>query len=104
MPFAGGCARLETTRGVEMTSISHERAGATEVPSWINARDMWASLAIISIWVAVLFTAIFGPNMLTHDAGGSEASIPSVVIVALLAVFATWAVARHGFAKSARDN
>jgi hypothetical protein len=84
-----------------MTSISHERPALARTPSWVTARDMWASLAIIAIWLAVLFTALFGPDFQTADAGGGSTTIPSVIFVALLALFATIAVARHGFQKDA---
>jgi hypothetical protein len=80
-----------------MTSISHERPALARTPSWISSRDMWASLSIISIWLAVLFTAIYGPDFKSADAGGNGTVIPSVVFVALLAMFATIAIARHGF-------
>jgi hypothetical protein len=83
-----------------MTSISHERPALARTPSLVSARDMWASLSIISIWLAVLFTAIYGPDFRSADAGGSGTIIPSVVFVALLAMFATIAIARHGFDRS----
>jgi hypothetical protein len=60
-----------------MTSISHERPALARTPSWVTARDMWASLAIIAIWLAVLFTALFGPDFQTADAGGGSTTIPS---------------------------
>lgn len=66
-------------------------------------REMWAALAIIVIWLAVLFAAVFGPNIVTTSAGGDTASVPSAVVVALFAALATWAVARHGFGDQRRQ-
>ena len=61
--------------------------------------DMWASLAIAVIWLAVLFAAVFGPDIVTTDVGSSSSSIPSSVVVALFATPATWVVAKYGFGR-----
>jgi hypothetical protein len=58
---------------------------------------MWASLAIVAMWLAVLFSAVFGPDIVATSAGGDGATIPSAIAVALFASLATWAVARYGF-------
>jgi hypothetical protein len=59
---------------------------------------MWAGLAIMVIWLAVLFDALFGPNIVATSGAGTETTtIPSAVVVALFAWFATLAVAKHGF-------
>jgi hypothetical protein len=83
-----------------MTTIPHEPTFAGKSPSW-SARllvpEMWASLAIVAMWMSVLFTAIFGPNIETHGAGGDSSLVPSAVAVALFASLGTWAVARNGF-------
>jgi uncharacterized membrane protein len=68
--------------------------------SRVLVRDMWASLAIVSMWLAVLFDALFGPNLVTTGADMSSASIPSAVIVALFAYLGTRVVARYGFDRS----
>jgi uncharacterized membrane protein (DUF485 family) len=59
--------------------------------------EMWTSLAISVIWVMVLLDALFGPDILTTSAGGDSSVIPSAIVVAILAFFATWVVAKHGF-------
>jgi multisubunit Na+/H+ antiporter MnhF subunit len=58
---------------------------------------MWASLSIVVMWLAVLFDAIFGPNIYAHGAGGDSSVIPSAVVLALFAFLATWVVAKYGF-------
>ncbi len=68
--------------------------------------EMWASLAITVMWLAVLFDAIFGPDMVfasTTSGGGSTATrIPSAVAVALFAYLATRVVAKYGYGGQTR--
>jgi hypothetical protein len=62
--------------------------------------EVWASLAISVMWLAVLFTAIWGPAIVNNNAGGNSETIPTVVPVAIFAFLGTWVVARHGFRRS----
>ena len=84
-----------------MTTLPHEPVRVVhEGPRWVLqllAPEMWASLTIIVIWLAVLFDAIYGPNIETTTSGGDTSTVPSAVVVALFAFLATWVVARHGF-------
>jgi hypothetical protein len=86
-----------------MTTLSHEPPATARRPWWLDATEIWASIAIVTIWLAVLFTAIFGPDIRSFDAGGNTTTIPSAVAVALFALFATRAVAKHGFGQRAKD-
>jgi hypothetical protein len=70
----------------------HRRSAAQ-----LLAAEMWTSLAISVIWVTVLLDALFGPDIRTTSAGGDSSVIPSAIVVAVLAFFATWVVAKHGF-------
>jgi uncharacterized membrane protein (DUF485 family) len=65
--------------------------------------EMWTSLAISVIWVTVLLDALFGPDILTTSASGDSSVIPSAIVVAILAFFATWVVAKHGFRHERAD-
>jgi hypothetical protein len=56
-----------------------------------------ASIAIGAIWLAVVLTAIFGPDLVSTNAGAHTTTVPSAVIVALFAFLATWVLARHAF-------
>jgi hypothetical protein len=64
---------------------------------------MWAFLAIAMIWLSVLFTAVYGPNIETQGVAGDTETWPSVVIVVPFAFFATWVVARNGFRHTQKD-
>ena len=69
------------------------------LPTDLLLRNMWAGLAIVVIWLAVLFDALFGPDIVnTSGTGANTTTIPSAVAVALFAWLATKAVAKHGFA------
>ena len=71
-----------------MATISHEPTrAAPERRRWsaLLVPDMWVSLAIAVIWLSVLF---------------DSAVVPSVVVLAPLAFFATWVVARYGFRRN----
>jgi hypothetical protein len=66
--------------------------------------EMWASLAISVIWLAVLIEALFGPNLVFNSAGGaSSTTIPSAVVLVLFAYLATRAIAKHGFDRRRDD-
>ena len=84
-----------------MSTISQGSSTLVRKPAWIEAREMWASLAIVSIWLAVLVTAVFGPDIRSNDAGGNSTTIPSAVVVALFALFAAVVVAGCMYPKSA---
>ena len=89
-----------------MATISHEPTRDRSVkPRWTEfvVRETWASIAISVIWLAVLFDAIYGPDMFTHSAGGDGAGIPSAIVVSFFAFFATWVVAKYGLRREERD-
>jgi hypothetical protein len=88
-----------------MTTLAQEHQAAVPEArprlSGLLTRETWAGLAIIVIWLAVLFSAVFGGNIVTSDAGGSSSTVPSAIVVALFASIATAAVAKHGFGRRA---
>jgi hypothetical protein len=86
-----------------MTTISHEPSKLVrDKPLWMQflVAEMWASLAIVVMWLAVLFDAIFGPNIVSSTPGGTSSSVPSAVAVALFAFLGTWVVARRAFGRN----
>jgi uncharacterized membrane protein (DUF485 family) len=84
-----------------MTTLSHEPAAAVpdrrRLALQFLVPEMWASLAIAVMWLAVVFTAVWGPDIVNTTIGGTTSSVPSAVVVAFFAFFGTWVVARHGF-------
>ena len=89
-----------------MTTISHEPSEVRESPRWwshVVVREMWASLSIIVMWLAVLFDAVFGPDIVTTTVAGDHSVVPSAVALALFAFFGTWTVAKHGFRHERTD-
>ena len=85
-----------------MSTVSHEPSTVVRKPTWIDARDMWASLAIAAIWIAVAVSAAYGPDFQSFDVSGNRTSIPSGIVVALFGMFATMSVAKHGFDRKGR--
>ena len=94
-----------------MTTIPHEPSGVVQEKQRWSMRllvpEMWASLAIVVMWLAVLFDAIFGPDIVTSDTAAdvvtSSTAIPSAVVVALFAFLGTWVVARRGFGHDRKE-
>jgi hypothetical protein len=86
-----------------MTTIPHEHRSSVEQRSvWLDARDLWTALAIVTIWLAVLFVGVFGPDFVSVGSG-STTTIPSGIGVAFFALFATMAVAKYGFGRDRRQ-
>jgi multisubunit Na+/H+ antiporter MnhF subunit len=55
------------------------------------------------MWLAVLFDALFGPDIVTTSGAGTNSStVPSAVAVALFAFLATWALARYAFRRDSQ--
>jgi hypothetical protein len=90
-----------------MTTIPHEPVRvAPEKEGWsvrLLVPELWASVAIAVMWLSVLFTAIYGRDIVTSTAGGDNSTVPSVIVVGFFAFFATWVVARSGFRRTPTD-
>jgi hypothetical protein len=90
-----------------MSSISHDPAvQPRERPRWselLRVRELWASLAIAMMWLAVLFDAVYGSNFVSSNgAGTNSTTIPSAVFVAFFAFLASASVAKHAFREERR--
>ena len=102
---AAANASINGDRRYEMTTLSHGPSTIVgEKPRWTEflVAETWASLAIGVMWLAVLFDAIFGPDIVSSTPGGTSSTVPSAVVVALFAFLGTWVVARHAFGRDAR--
>ena len=78
-----------------MASMSHDQSGEPRRVVLPGVREMWASLAIMTMWIAVTVDAIWGPDIVSSTAAGDHTNLPSAVIVAIFAWLGTWVVARH---------
>ncbi len=89
-----------------MATIAHEPAEASseEQRRYLRLRvpEMWASLAIAVMWLAVLFDAVYGPDIVSNNVTNTT-RIPSAIVVALFAYLATRVVARYGFGPTRKD-
>ena len=86
-----------------MTSESATgRAGpAAASASWLHARELWAGLSIITMWLAVLFVGVFGGDIVNSSGpGGSSSSVPVVVAFLPFVLPATIVAARRGFTRA----
>jgi hypothetical protein len=91
-----------------MTTISHEPSAVVgkrrpEIQPLV-VRDTMTSLAISVIWLAVLLVSLWGPSIETTSAGGDMSHIPVGAVIAVLAVPATWVVAKYGFSRSGKSD
>jgi hypothetical protein len=84
-----------------MTSHVQQRSPAGSAPegwaSRILVREMWATVAIVAMWVAVLFVGVEGDAATFRSVDSSVTTIPSVVFVALFAAIGTGSVAKRVF-------
>ena len=62
----------------------------------LELRHAYTAFAIASMWIAVLFTCVFGPDIVTSSVT-DPAVVPSGVVVAVFAFLATVPVAVFGF-------
>ena len=71
---------------------------AQGVASRLLVPGFWATVSIVTIWLAVLFDGIFGGDM-TFTNPPKVTVMPSAIVVALFAMIATVAVAKRAFSR-----
>jgi len=69
----------------------HFRAAPGE---WLYAKQLWAGVSIIAMWLAVLFVGVYGGSIVSNNVDGASSSVPVVIIVAGLAFIATLVLGR----------
>ena len=82
-----------------MQGQSSVRSESEGWASRILVREMWATVAIVAMWVAVLFVGVYGGEASFHGVDSSTSTIPSGVFVALFAAFGTGSVAKRVFGR-----
>ena len=81
-----------------MTSVPS--GSVTARPEWaalLRMRELWGSLAITMMWVAVSLSAVWGPDLVTTNTGSQTTTIPSAVFVAFFACLGSASVAKRAF-------
>lgn len=92
-----------------MTTATHHQPpyppGAA-VEGWaarLLVPEMWATVAIVAMWMAVLVVGVSGGDMVFNNVDSSSTTIPSGVAVALFAAFGTGSVAKRVFGRRSVD-
>jgi len=65
--------------------------------SWWRLSEIWGTLAIVVMWLAVLFDVVYGGDMHFNDSANGSSTVPSGVVVAICAAFATASVAKRAY-------
>lgn len=71
---------------------------------WLYAKPLWAGLAIVAMWLAVLFVGIFGDSNIVNTTGGTRSSVPVVAVVALAALVASLVIGARAFKASNNED
>jgi hypothetical protein len=66
----------------------------------LPVRDISVALAIAVIWIVVLLVALFGPDIVSSNAGTNYTRLPSAVVVVFFAYLATHVIAKTGFSQN----
>jgi hypothetical protein len=86
-----------------MTSVADKpipvQPNSTPWPDRLLVPEMWATLAISAMWLAVLFDGIYGADIVGFSNDGNSTRIPSAVAVAFFAFLGTVAVAKRAFGR-----
>jgi hypothetical protein len=88
-----------------MTTIPHTPQSIHERHEWLSrilVPELWASLAIVAMWITVLVGVIYGPDFVAESAG-STVTVPAAIFLGLFAFLGTWVVARYGFGRHQGD-
>jgi hypothetical protein len=65
---------------------------------FLSIREVWGSLVITAMWIAVSVSAVWGPDFVsTNGSGAQTTTIPSGVFVAFFACIASASVAKRAF-------
>lgn len=77
--------------------VSDRTSGPSPWAGLLLSRALWGGVALVAIWLSVLFVGVFGGDIVKTNADGSSSSVPVVVVVAIVALLATMSVGRWAF-------
>lgn len=83
-----------------MTSTTHlpsHNALRESRPSWLYMREFWATVSISFMWLAVLFTGVYGGDAVFTGNDGTSTRLPTAVFVAFFALLASASVGKRAF-------
>ncbi len=83
-------------------TMEEKRATRSPNETWVSrvlVPEMWGAVAIVAMWMAVLFVGVYGGDMTFHGADTSWSTLPSGVAVALFAAIGTVSVAKRVFGR-----
>jgi uncharacterized membrane protein YccC len=83
-----------------------DRPAETRPKAWVSlllSGAFWGGLALVAMWLAVLFVGVFGGNVVNATPGGSSGSWPVVIVVAVAALLGTISVGRWAFGSPRAD-
>jgi hypothetical protein len=89
-----------------MSTMTREPSTARSGEGWasrILVPEMWATVCIVAMWLAVLFVGVYGGDMISNNASTNVTVIPSGVAVALFAALGTGSVAKRVFGRNRRE-
>ena len=70
----------------------------TQTPTaWWRLPEIWGTLAITAMWLAVIFVGVYGGDMTFASASNGTTVIPVDAVVAVCAAIATAAVSKRAF-------
>ena len=78
----------------DQSSVRSPREGWA---SRILVREMWATVSIVAMWVAVLFVGVYGGDATFHSVDSTVTTVPSGIFVALFAAIGTGSIAKRVF-------
>jgi len=80
----------------DQSSVRSSRGGWAER---ILVREVLATVAIVAMWMTVLFVGVYGGDATFHSVDSSSSNIPSGIFVALFAAIGTASVAKRAFGR-----
>lgn len=76
----------------------------TQIPDpWWRLPEIWGTLAITAMWLAVILVGVYGGDMTFASPSNGTTVIPIGAVVAVCAAFATAAVSKRAFRRAVRE-